>query len=80
MANEPVETIVHALYKYNTESDMGSSAYQIIYFENSISDVRMLGFSELTDLSNIPDLDTEKHTLLDYLHTLLLEIQLLETY
>jgi len=59
------EIIVHGIYSYklNAVDEDGKKKYAVVYFESAINDVRLTGFQEIDDPSDIPEIDYETDTL-----------------
>ena len=66
---ETSEVIVHGVYSYNLDrkDQEGQQAYAVIYFENSLSDVRLEPFEALPNLDDIPEIDFDKDNIIKYL-------------
>ena len=62
----------HGLYLYRTNKvdEQGKPIYDVVYFENDITDVKIVPFSELSDLDAIPDIDNLTDSALELLQVL----------
>ena len=62
----------HGLYLYRTNNvdEQGKPIYDVVYFENDITDVKIVPFSELSDLDAIPDIDNLTDSALELLQVL----------